>query len=49
MLTIFNTNELRHAVEVAKLQGDILENSPAAQELIKNTSEDRNWYLVIPV
>lgn len=39
MLTIFNTNELRRAVEVAKLQGDIqyiLENSPAAQELIKH-------------
>ena len=39
MLTIFNTNELRHAVEIAKLQGDIqyiLENSPAAQELIKH-------------
>lgn len=35
MLTIFNTNELRRAVEVAKLQRDILENSPAAQELIK--------------
>lgn len=36
MLTIFNTNELRRAVEVAKLQGDILEYSPAAQELIKH-------------
>lgn len=36
MLTIFNTNELRRAVEVAKLQRDILENSPAAQELIKH-------------
>lgn len=39
MLTIFNTNELRRAVEIAKLQGDvqyILENSPAALELIKH-------------
>lgn len=36
MRTIFNTNELRRAVEVAKLQGDILENSPATQELIKH-------------
>lgn len=39
MLTIFNTNELGRAVELAKLQGDvqyILENSPAAQELIKH-------------
>lgn len=36
MLTIFNTNELRRGVEVAKLQGDILEYSPAAQELIKH-------------
>lgn len=39
MLAIFNTNELRLAVEVAKLQGDIqyiLENSPGAQELIKH-------------
>lgn len=36
MLTIFNTNELRRAVEVAKLQGDILEYSLAAQELIKH-------------
>ncbi len=39
MLTIFNTNELRRAVDIAKLQGDvqyILENSPAAQELIKH-------------
>lgn len=39
MLTIFNTNELRRAAEIAKLQGDvqyILENSPAARELIKH-------------
>lgn len=31
MLTIFNTNELRHAEEITKLQGDeqyIPENSP---------------------
>lgn len=39
MLTIFNTNELRRAVKIAKLQGDvedILENSHVAQELIKH-------------
>lgn len=38
MRTIFNTNELRHAVEIAKLRDVqyILENSPAAQELIKH-------------
>lgn len=38
MLTIFNTNELRRAAEISKLRGDvlyILENSPAAHELIK--------------
>ncbi len=39
MLTIFNANELRRAADIAKLQGDvqyILQNSPAAQELIKH-------------
>lgn len=39
MLTIFNANELRRAADIAKLRGDvqyILQNSPAAQELIKH-------------
>lgn len=40
MLTIFNTNELSRAVEIAELRVDTVQyitlNSPAAQELIKH-------------